>query len=66
MVHCCGKRKQKPLSYPKTGMVVTSDLVDNVKDIHPKMKKEVGVRLANLALADTYKKMITGYNSPVV
>lgn len=55
----------KTLSYPKTGMVVTSDLVDNIKDIHPRMKKEVGLRLANLALADTYKKRIAGYNSPI-
>jgi len=55
----------KTLSYPKTGMVVTSDLVDNIKDIHPQMKKEVGVRLANLALADTYGKAITGYRGPI-
>jgi sialate O-acetylesterase len=55
----------KSLSCPKTGMVVTSDLVDNINDIHPKLKKEVGLRLANLALADTYGKAISGYNSPV-
>ena len=46
-------------------MVVTSDLVDNINDIHPKLKKEVGLRLANLALADTYSKVVSGYNSPV-
>jgi len=48
----------KSLSYPKTGMVVITDLVDNVKDQHPKDKLTVGLRLANLALADTYKKDI--------
>lgn len=32
-------------------------LVDNINDIHPQMKKEVGLRFANLALADTYKKI---------
>jgi len=41
-------------SHPKVGMVVTSDLVDNVKDIHPQMKREVGDRLARYALAETY------------
>jgi sialate O-acetylesterase len=41
-------------AHPKTGMVVTSDLVDNVKDIHPQMKREVAERLAAMALADTY------------
>ena len=51
-------------SHPKTGMVVISDLVDNVKDIHPQSKREVAERLALYALADTYG--ITGlhYRSP--
>lgn len=40
--------------YPNTGMVVIHDLVDNINDIHPKMKKEVGERLAHLALSRTY------------
>ncbi|MBN8248691.1 MAG: sialate O-acetylesterase [Verrucomicrobia bacterium] len=39
---------------PGTGMVVTTDLVDNVKDIHPQQKREVALRLADLALADIY------------
>lgn len=55
----------KSWSYPNTGMVVTSDLVDNIKDIHPKMKKEVGLRLANYALAETYGKKVLSYKSPV-
>ena len=45
-------------------MVVTSDLVDNINDIHPKLKKEVGERLANYALADTYGKTGQAYKSP--
>lgn len=53
------------ISIPNTGMVVISDAVDNIEDIHPKMKKPVGDRLANYALAETYKKPILGYQSPV-
>ena len=48
-----------------TGMVVISDLVDDVKDIHPKNKQDVGKRLANYALAETYKKEIGAYKSPM-
>jgi sialate O-acetylesterase len=44
--------------------VVISDLVDNVKDIHPKMKKEVAARLANYALAETYGVKGLQYKSP--
>ena len=39
-------------------MVVITDLVDNVKDQHPKNKLDVGLRLANIALAETYKQNI--------
>lgn len=53
------------LHYPNTGMVVISDLVNDVKDIHPKMKKEVGLRLANYALAETYGKKDLMHKSPV-
>jgi sialate O-acetylesterase len=52
-------------AHPKTGMVVTSDLVDNVKDIHPQMKREVGDRLAHYALAETYRVPGPEHRSPV-
>lgn len=39
---------------PHTGMVVTTDLVDDLYDIHPRDKQTVGLRLANLALNQTY------------
>ena len=39
-----------------TGMVVVGDLVNDIADIHPSLKKQVGVRLANMALRKTYHK----------
>lgn len=56
----------KTLSYPKTGMVVITDLVDDVTNLHPQNKLDVGLRLASLALVDTYKKDIPVYKSPVL
>lgn len=41
-------------SIPNTGMVVTTDLVDDLNDIHPRDKVDVGRRLARIALARTY------------
>ena len=41
-----------------SGMVVTTDLVNNLDDIHPRDKQDVGHRLALLALDDTYDKEV--------
>jgi sialate O-acetylesterase len=49
---------------PNTGMAVISD-VSTIEDIHPKDKKSVGIRLANLALADTYKVNSAVVNGPL-
>jgi sialate O-acetylesterase len=49
---------------PNTGMVLTSD-ISPVDDIHPKDKKSVGTRLANLALANTYKTNSALVNGPL-
>lgn len=49
---------------PNTGMVVTSDIGD-IEDIHPKDKRSVGFRLANLALANTYKTNSALVNGPL-
>ena len=45
----------KSLSVPNTGMAVTLD-IGNPQNIHPGNKKDVGERLALLALAKTYSK----------
>jgi sialate O-acetylesterase len=44
----------RTLETSNTGMVVITDLVDDLKDIHPKNKRDVGARLAGVALAQTY------------
>lgn len=44
------------LHIPNTGMAATTDLVDNLKDIHPGNKKDVGLRLALWALSRTYQQ----------
>lgn len=59
------EQQTKTLSVPNTGMIVTTDLVDDVKDIHPKNKYDVGIRLANLALGETYHQNISGYKNPL-
>ena len=43
---------------PHTGMIVTTDLVDDLNDIHPRDKATVGHRLALLALDETYDKEV--------
>jgi sialate O-acetylesterase len=53
------------LKIANTGMVVTTDLVDNITDIHPKNKKDVGHRLALWALAKDYKRPGIVYSGPL-
>ena len=53
------------LKIPHTGMVVTTDLVDNFRDIHPRNKLDVGNRLALWALAKTYGKQGIVYSGPL-
>jgi sialate O-acetylesterase len=44
------------LDVPHTGLIVTTDLAGSGKDIHPTNKRDVGLRFARLALADTYDR----------
>lgn len=55
----------KNLATKNTGMVVISDLVNDTLNIHPTNKKDVGIRLANLALVETYGLKKEAYKSPM-
>jgi sialate O-acetylesterase len=59
------EQQVRAMDIPNTGMVVISDLVGDVKNIHPVNKQDVGKRLANWALAETYGVSGFAYKSPV-
>ncbi len=48
------------LSLKNTGMATAIDIGDS-KDIHPRNKRDVGYRLAGVALAQTYRKKLEYY-----
>lgn len=50
---------------PNTGMIITHDITDNLKDIHPKNKQDVGRRFANLALHETYGMKDVACRGPI-
>ena len=56
--------QEATLAIPNTGMAVTTD-ISNLKDIHPKNKQDVGLRLALWALAKTYGKEDLVYSGPL-
>ncbi len=53
------------LKIPRTGMAVTTDIVANIKDIHPRDKIDVGNRLALWALAKDYGRKDLVYSGPL-
>lgn len=53
------------LSISRTGMVVISDLVDDLSNIHPANKIDVAERLVNLALSENYGKSGLPYKFPM-
>ncbi|MCP4786203.1 MAG: sialate O-acetylesterase [Fuerstiella sp.] len=53
------------LKIPHTGMAVTTDVVDNIADIHPRNKLDVGNRLSLWALAKTYGREGIEYSGPL-
>lgn len=54
------------MKLPHTGQIIVTDLVDNLKDIHPSYKWEVGNRLALWALSKDYKKKEIVYSGPQI
>ena len=65
---CCPEMWESQLttlkSTPNTGMVVTTDIVNDLKDIHPRNKQDVGRRLALWALAKVYGRNVV-YSGPI-
>jgi len=59
------EQQQKTMQLDKTGMVVITDLVADTNNIHPINKHDVGYRLANWALAETYNQPGIAYKSPM-
>lgn len=59
------EQQMKASQHKNTGMVVITDLVDDTTNIHPVNKHDVGLRLANYALGETYGKNGIPHKSPM-
>jgi sialate O-acetylesterase len=58
------EQQANSMKLANTGMVVVSDITGDTANIHPKDKHDVGERLANWALADTYHREGIVYKNP--
>src|SRR5690606_33680436 len=59
------EQQVKTLRLPKTAMAVITDLVPDITNIHPTKKKDVAVRLSEIALVEVYGKKAVDYKSPI-
>jgi sialate O-acetylesterase len=57
--------QQQSMNHSNTGMVVITDLVSDINNVHPANKHDVGLRLSNWALAETYQKKDIIYKNPI-
>ncbi|MCX2678601.1 sialate O-acetylesterase [Galbibacter sp. EGI 63066] len=57
--------QRRSLKLGNTAMIMTGD-IGNVDDIHPRNKMDVGLRFANMALANHYKVLEKEVNGPLV
>ncbi|MBS1603854.1 MAG: sialate O-acetylesterase [Bacteroidetes bacterium] len=58
------EQQDKSQQMENVGMVVVSDIAGDTTNIHPKDKHDVGWRLANWALADTYHRQNIVFKNP--
>jgi len=58
------EQQAKASAYENVGMIVIPDLVSDTTNIHPQNKRDVGFRLANYALAQTYQQQGVAYRHP--
>lgn len=57
--------QRRSLAVQATGMVVTTDLVPDPRDIHPPKKREVGQRLALWAMTQVYGTDVGPWSGPM-
>ncbi len=61
----CWEQQTKALSIPNTGMAVITDAVEDVNNVHPPDKWDVGERLALIALAKDYGRKDVVFSGPM-
>jgi sialate O-acetylesterase len=59
------EQQARVMAVNNTGMVTITDLVPDTSNIHPPLKRQVGERLSNWALAKTYSRTGIYYANPM-